>query len=421
MATLFSLEVLPADEGDCLLLHWGDAKLVGLIDGGPSKVYAAALRKRLLALREKLAVTTLPLAFVMISHVDNDHILGVKKLFADLRKEVENNVPKGQRPLKVERLWHNAFTDILGDSLDAYYDSASLAALAAHSPTPDPAEIRAALSAAGLDDSPEAFELAVVLAGHAEGRTIRDAYEILYQTHDIQVLNAPFARTGRPTPIMRMQPSEVTPVEGLNIQVLGPSKAELVKLKTDFEAYLTDNGLVATAALAAAIQRDSSPTNLSSIVCLVEYEGRRILLTGDALGDKVLEGLKETDKIKNGRVEVDILKVPHHGSARNTAPPFFDTIRAKTYVISANGRHSNPDRQAIEWLIASRDKADAYLIVFTYPVEVIDAKRQSLQSDWVPDRDAIGALLARCKAEGYAFSYREGHAVLDIGDIEMHW
>ena len=39
-----------------------------------------------------------------------------------------------------------------------------------------------------------------------------------------------------------------------------------------------------------------------------------------------------------GKVHVDILKFPHHGSERNVSEQFFKTVTANTYVVLANGR-----------------------------------------------------------------------------------
>lgn len=408
--TLFTLEILPADEGDCMLLHWGADRHVGLIDGGPSKVYGETLRPRLLALRQHFGIETLPLAFVMVSHVDNDHILGVQRLIGDLRKEVVRDTPKEKRPIRITRLWHNAFTDFLGD----------IGASAAGNPNP---------AQAGAQNAPtptqETRELTLLLAGHAEGRAIRDDHAVLLAAQEIQRLNAPFAPPGGSTLIMQTSPSVTTPVDGLRIRVIGPTEKELVKLKADYDRFLTEKKLAAPAALAAALSQDNSPTNLSSIVCLVELGGRLILLTGDALGDKILSGLENAGQLAGGHLEVDILKVPHHGSARNTKPAFFDTIHARTYVFSANGRHGNPDRQTIEWLIASREREEEYRMVFTYALKDIDAKRRELQtrdgSSWDESRDSLEVLLMRHKEEGYAFTWSEGRAVLDLGSIALTW
>jgi beta-lactamase superfamily II metal-dependent hydrolase len=58
-----------------------------------------------------------------------------------------------------------------------------------------------------------------------------------------------------------------------------------------------------------------------------------MLLTGDARGDKILEGLEKVKLLKpRGKMHEDILKVPHHGSSRNMEPIFFERITADHYV-----------------------------------------------------------------------------------------
>ena len=54
---------------------------------------------------------------------------------------------------------------------------------------------------------------------------------------------------------------------------------------------------------------------------------------------------------KNGKFYVDVLKVPHHGSDRNTSAEFFDTVIANYYIISANGRDDNPSLNTLRWII----------------------------------------------------------------------
>ena len=62
---------------------------------------------------------------------------------------------------------------------------------------------------------------------------------------------------------------------------------------------------------------DKSVFNLSSIVVLADSGGRRMLLTGDARGDHVLDGIEAAGLFKDDRLHVDLLKLPHHGSDRN--------------------------------------------------------------------------------------------------------
>ena len=135
---------------------------------------------------------------------------------------------------------------------------------------------------------------------------------------------------------------------GLTLTVVGPMEPELKALREKHLKWLQEHkeaGTPVTQALAAYI--DDSVPNLSSIVVLAEVEGKSILLTGDARGDKILEGLQLTGRLDPGpasSMQVDLLKVPHHGSANNLAQDFFERIIAKHYVFSGDGEYGNPTR-----------------------------------------------------------------------------
>ncbi len=120
--------------------------------------------------------------------------------------------------------------------------------------------------------------------------------------------------------------------------------------------------------------------NLSSIVVLAELGGKSILLTGDARGDKILEGMELVGLIeKDGKRHVDILKVPHHGSDNNMETIFFQRVTADHYVFSGDGEHGNPERATLEMLLEARGDDAEYQIHLTYPVDEIDEERKE---DW---------------------------------------
>ena len=422
MGTLFSLEVLPAGEGDCLLVHWGPKHSIAVIDGGPATTFERTLGPRLDEIRRRRAAGTLELDLVMVSHVDNDHIVGIRKLFQEMRNDQAGARAENERRFRANRLWHNAFSDIIGEKFDSYYTpkaTAALTAVASHGGS------ETELAQTDLDTVPEdeRHHLALVLAGHAEGRTLRDDYKLLHDAGRIQTLNMPFVRGGNPSPLMLMPTPTFTRISELTLLVTGPSESELKKLRADFELFLIKKRLAVPAALvAAASEQDSSPTNLSSVVCLLDFAGKKILLTGDALGQRVLEGLEHAAVMEQGRLHVDVLKVPHHGSSRNVDRRFFERITADTYVISANGKHSNPDREVVEWLIESRGPSGEYEIVFTYPLSQIDATRKKNHERklaWDTARDGLESLIAAYKQKSYAFSVSNGRKVIDLGDEKL--
>jgi hypothetical protein len=171
---------------------------------------------------------------------------------------------------------------------------------------------------------------------------------------------------------------------------------------------------------------DRSIPNLSSIVCIAEFGGKRILLTGDARGDKTLAGLQQANAFANGVLKVDVLKVPHHGSDRNVKPEYFKKIIADTYVFSGNGDNGNPDRETFEMLFAARDRNDKYDVVLTYAVEEIDRERKAFalgrHMEWDDEEDSLKTLFASKAHQGIKFKVLEGapHKV-KLGDEEITW
>jgi glyoxylase-like metal-dependent hydrolase (beta-lactamase superfamily II) len=106
--TVFSLEVLQAEQGDCLLIHFGlaDAPQSVLVNGGPAGVtYPDVLEPRLRRLAQRRrGPVELPL--VVCSHIDDDHIGGVLDLVrAVAAKETSTTIGSvwHNRPLQIVR------------------------------------------------------------------------------------------------------------------------------------------------------------------------------------------------------------------------------------------------------------------------------------------------------------------------------
>jgi hypothetical protein len=386
----FTLDVRRARKGDCLLLHFGDKQnpRLALIDAGPANVYQPQLLPRLQTLRTARGLPPsqgLPIDLLMVSHVDDDHIHGVLELTAALGEAQDQHQPL---PFRVMRLWHNSFDEILGK---------------------DPKELRASITAgfgaAAVDgqvpDRPDIdLDLLKILASVGQGHQLRtDAKKLALK------LNGDF---GGKLAMATGDKQAVKSVDGLTITVLGPMKAELQALQKDHDAWLAaliKAGKSPTSALAA--YSDDSVANLSSIVVLVEHGGKRMLLTGDARGDKVLEGLKKAGLAgSDGKITVDILKCPHHGSDRNVDPDFFQKIKARHYVFSGNGEHGNPERTTLQMLLDARGQ-DEFDVHFTYPLPEIDAGRKAdrlkSKKKWSAASDGLVAWEKKVMAAGARF------------------
>jgi len=441
---IFTLEALPAEEGDCLLLHWGTKKKpkIALIDGGPGRVYENHLRPRLDELVANLGVDQLPLELVMVSHMDSDHIVGIKKLLSALKREIDNNAPAASRTIRMTRLWLNVFNDVLGDSVDGYYDTLTANLQASVNSKPSP-ELIKRLEKKFLDKDEDEDEaefdarnIAAVLAGHGEGRSVRDDHRFLLEQGQTATLNHPFAsKDGKPTLITLEKTPKPLALSDLKITITGPADTEIQKLQEEFDKYIEEKGLTAESVLAA--YADKSVKNLSSIVCYVEFgkgaARKTMLLTGDARGDLIIEGLKKKKLLKNGKLVVDVFKVPHHGSDNNAEPELFEQIIADTYVLSGDGQHGNPERATLGWITDARGKKAKFDLVLTYEIEHIDKNRKAewekkqkrkkpeKRQAWDHDTMSLETFFAEKKAEGYKFKLLNGARKIDLGDEKVDY
>jgi beta-lactamase superfamily II metal-dependent hydrolase len=402
---LFSLEVLPARQGDCLMLHYGsaDEPHLMLIDGGPSNVYKPHLKPRLLKIHEGRGLEKedpLPVDLVIISHLDADHIKGILELTKEQRSDPAVR-------LDVDSLWHNSFDDLLKTRPTELKVQAGFGVAAFDSKGDSGSALASigqnALASDDLEDKDD-MQSAKVLASIPQGRQLRD---------DAKVLGWKPNRSFKGKLILATHLTKAVELKGgLKVTVVGPMQPEILALQEAHDEWLRDQEnkkkTSPEAALAAFV--DESVPNLSSIVVMVETDGKRMLLTGDARGDKILEGLELVRLLeKGGNMHVDLLKVPHHGSDNNMAPVFFRRVMADHYVFSGNGEYGNPERETLKMLLDARGNAD-YEIHFTYPVDDIDAERKrdwekeqarekkkkkaDVRADWSPKKNGLASLLS---------------------------
>lgn len=315
---LFSLEVLRAKHGDSLLLRYGDAdnpKLI-VIDGGPSGVFKDALKPRLEQLCQE-AGGKLPIEILMVSHLDSDHVKGI----VDFSNALAKKPPTVKGEYKIKTLWQNTFTDAILSGGDG-----------------DPAEANAG-ALTGLKKA--------TVASVNEGRQVRDNARLLHWPENKGFDESVMAPNDKGVEI---------DLDPLRLTVVGPRQQELDLLRKEW-AKKTKELKKAKPAEAAEIAAylDESVYNLSSIVCVAEIKGKRMLLTGDARGDKILPELEAAGFLSaKGKMELDLLKVPHHGSSRNLDVDFFERLPAPHLVISANGKDGNPDLPTLEMISKAR-------------------------------------------------------------------
>jgi beta-lactamase superfamily II metal-dependent hydrolase len=333
-ARSLTLEVLPAQEGDALLLALPGRDRIHhvLIDAGTPST-APAVLERLLAIPDRR------LDLVVVTHIDSDHIGGMAKLLADPAFN-----------LQVDDVWFNGFRH-----------------LGARARTRGVAQ---------------AERLTAILAADSAGR--RDLpWNAAFRGRAV-------ARADDPQD--PVEPAVLPVVEypwGLKLTVLSPTQRALQQLREGWQRYLDElqRGLPSeqpsrfsqlrtrprTLDLEDLALRktddDAAPPNGSSIAFLAEFGGRSLLFAADAHADVLVPALRSLQRAR-GRstssgsgalpLAVDLLKLPHHGSRANVTLDLLDAVRAEHYVTSTNGRRfGHPDEEAMARVITRGRVADS--------------------------------------------------------------
>lgn len=329
---MIELHIVQAEFGDCFILESksGNHSTTVLIDGGPYQTFKNHLKPTL----QKIPLNG-KIDLMVLSHIDNDHIIGL----LDLLNEIKNQRENGMKELvKITKMWHNSFTDLLR--------------------LPDePMKLLSNIfPAQSLIKRKNTME-SIIMKGFQQGTDLME----LAKSLKIPV-NPSFDKV-----IVANDAITSIRLNNINLHILGPTKRNLDNLRKQWNDWFSKNHKTQKAGFELAQILDKSVPNLASIMFLVEIKNRKILFTGDGVGEDVVEILsKNTMLDENGKFHVDVLKVPHHGSDRNTSIEFFNIVNADYYIISANGRDDNPSLNTLRWMIESgKNGKKPRKIVFT--------------------------------------------------------
>jgi len=316
---MFNLHIIQADHGDCFVIEYGKKKPYNyiLIDGGPQDNYYKNLGPSLNYFKQKKG----KLELIINTHIDSDHIMGINELLANRKKKKDT--------IDFKDLWFNSFEHSfnvekgIAERLKKCF-------------------LR--IKDFGIEGNSKAIYRS---AGDAE------VLKKLIVGLDVSI-NPEY--DGKPISVN--EDLRVIKKEGLELFLIGPTKSRLDALKKYCDEWLDkyEKKLKAKRGkekedLEIYIAADASKPNLSSIMFLAQYEGKKILFTGDGLGDDIIKGLEEIGLKAKGEIfEVDYLKIPHHGSKRNVVNGFLNKVIAEYYVISGNDTDDNPDFLTLKWI-----------------------------------------------------------------------
>ena len=161
---------------------------------------------------------------------------------------------------------------------------------------------------------------------------------------------------------------------GLKFTILSPSDEKLQSLLNNWEReapiFLTSKENDYSHSLLELIEsdvfkEDNSVPNGSCIAFLVEKQGKKILFLGDAHPQVVIDSLIDLGYSEQNPLEVDYVKLSHHGSKSNTNIELLKLISAEKFLISSNGdMHQLPDKRCLARIIRTKEKVNFY---FNYP------------------------------------------------------
>ena len=293
---MIRIDLLPAKDGDSLLVTYGDAERTRrlLIDGGRASSYPL--------IKPVLAAITEPLDLLVVTHVDQDHILGVLAMFKDPDRAQFRDV------------WFNGFDHLVDAELETF----------------------------GARDG-ELFTTALLNQSAPWNKAFRGRSVEVGRPFDpfddeaqLRILAPDRALLEQLIPVWEKECADHGLIPGRDPKEPPPG----------FEGF----GAVDIEALALTpFDRDTSRTNITSIAFLLEYDGIRTAFTGDGDDARLVASFRElADAQGGGRVRVDALKVAHHGSDGNISRELLELIDCPRYLISTNGaRHGHPDDVAM--------------------------------------------------------------------------
>ncbi len=301
---MFRIWMLPAREGDCLWIEYGDADRPHriLIDGGKGATHKE-VRRRL----EALDPADRRLELAVVTHVDADHIEGLLSL---LEKPVDGTT--------YGDIWFNGWRHMPGSDYQSFgpVQGERLTKLLLDEELPWNRLFQGGAVRLPDDETLPGFRL----PGGMQLTLLSPGIEELRALEPVWVKKC--AENG-------LDPAAVEPGDPVppGYQPMGPIDVEqLAATDTD---------------------PDDSEANGASIALLAEYEGHSVLLAGDAHAP-VLRRSLDLLAADGERLAMTALKLPHHASQSNVRAELLERVDAAWHLVSSNGaRHHHPDRVAI--------------------------------------------------------------------------
>ncbi|MDN3674103.1 MBL fold metallo-hydrolase [Flavobacterium branchiarum] len=322
--TQTELNILPSFNGDSIFIKTYDEnnkEIIILIDGGTPATFEYTLKKNLKDI--------VKIDILVLTHIDNDHIGGLINFF-------KNSISE---KIEIGEIWYNQ------PDIEFYQKKTKKAMI----------------------NVPQAEDWKTLIKQKKQSVIIK---EITTETKLINIKGLEFTILS-PTLEVKNKLYEVwlkerNKVHSVKAQICASMKSYSKSLeelsKIDFKPKKTIN---------------SDIYNSSSIAFILKCPDLSILLLADARAEIISNNLKELYN-ETKPLEVDFVKISHHGSLNNTSQELLSLIKSNNYIISTNGgssNHKHPSRETIARIVYKTNRTDSTLNIYTnYEVDKIKNK-----------------------------------------------
>lgn len=302
------LKMLPASNGDCLIIYFKDnenEKQI-LIDGGRGRPIYRILKDEI----REISNRNQKIDLLVLSHTDEDHILGILNLFKD--EQIDKSIFKN--------IWFNS-GDRISKHLSLPSDSSKVIE---------------------LDESGTQMSI-------RQGLTLENKLEEIKTWHkDLILCDKNFYINDMKISILS---PDLDTMRGFwNAWEIEKSKHKEMSDERDYHYSVEELA-------EKKFEEDSSLPNRTSIAFLLDYEGFKFLMLADSHPSIVERSLRNLGYSETNKLEVDVVKVSHHGSKFNTSDSLLKIIDCTRFAVSTNGsNHGFPHKECLSRIIKSTNK-----------------------------------------------------------------
>ncbi|MTK11125.1 MAG: hypothetical protein F8N39_03230 [Clostridiaceae bacterium] len=165
---------------------------------------------------------------------------------------------------------------------------------------------------------------------------------------------------------------------GSEITVLSPKLEDLTKYISEWDGYNKSHGISSSIRdweesieelNKKTYSTDPSISNRVSISFLFEFDSKKFLFLGDSNHSVISKKLRELGFSSPKPLEVDFVKLAHHGSKYNISNKLIQMINCNNFIISSNGRNLYKETLARILMNKNRDYTRKITFYFNYPKE----------------------------------------------------